>query len=217
VKGLFIPGKTNFDIRPDNYAGMPVISLPYLSTNQVSSGNAADFWSAQDYPNQNVLSLVSAMYNNVQSTGVNYPVQYKLNDESAVYKAFHFGGTECSDATKRPVLSVSYTASRCDVFTAFVNRSLGVNLSYDQVIELYKYAGKLDVNGNCTTAAPGAGCDGDSGTPITGVTTISFTKTDETTFDLNLFGETRFFYKIGDTFYLQPSYADYQLVPVLNN
>jgi len=217
IKGLFIPGKTTANIRPENYAGMPVVNLPYLSTNQINSGNPDDFWSSQNYTGQNVLSLVNAMYNNVQTTGVNYPVQYKLNDESYAYKVFHFGGTECSNVSKRPVLNVAYTASRCDVFTAFVNRTLGTNLSYEQVVELYKYSGKLDINSNCTTAATGLGCADDGGKPITGVTTITFNKTDETTFDLNLFGETRFFYKVGDTFSPQSNYSDYRLVPVLNN
>jgi hypothetical protein len=217
VKGLFIPGITTTDIVPDNYAGTPAVNLPPTSTNQVSSGNSIDFWSNQDYPNQNVSSMISAMYNNLQTTGVNYPVQYKLNDETYVYKAFWFGGTQCSNTAKKPVLNVSYTASRCDVFTAFVNRALGTYLSSDQVKELFKFGGKLDINSDCTAATPGAGCDGDNGTPITGVTTVSFTRTDETTLDLNLFNESRFFYKAGDTFYPQSMYTGYTVIPVFTS
>ena len=217
VKGLFIPGVTTVDIVPDNYSGAPAVNLPPTSTNQVSSSNSIDFWSNQDYPNQNVSSMISAMYNNLQTTGVNYPVQYKLNDETYVYKGFWFGGTQCSNAAKKPVLNVSYTASRCDVFTAFVNRALGTYLSSDQVKELFKFGGKLDINSDCTAATAGAGCDGDSGTPITGVTTITFTKADETTLDLNLFNESRFFYKAGDTFYPQIMYAGYTVIPVFTS
>lgn len=218
VKGLFIPGKTGIDLYPENYPGIPLASLPPLSTDQVSGG-PGDFWSNQNYLNQNISSTVSAMYTNMQTTGVNYPVQYKLNDESFDYKSFYFGGTECSDISKRPVLNVSYTASRCDVFAAYVNKALGTWLSYEQVKELFKYAGKLDINGDCTAATPGEGCDGapGSGKLITAVTTISFTKTDETTFDLNLFGESRFFYKIGEVFHLQERYTGYNITPVLTN
>lgn len=219
VKGLFIPGRTSIDVYPENYPGISAANLPSLSTGQVNSGNLDDFWSNQDYLNQNVSSLVTAMYNNVQTTGINYPVQYKLNDESFDYKAFFFGGTECSDLSKRPVLNVSYTASRCDVFTAFVNKNLGAWLSADQVKNLFKFSGRLDINNDCTTATPGAGCDSEPGPGkfITGVTTISFNKTDETTFDLNLFSESRFFYKVGDTFHLQESYSGYTITPVFGN
>lgn len=219
VKGLFIPGRTSIDVYPENYPGISAANLPSLSTGQVNSGNSDDFWSNQDYLNQNVSSLVTAMYNNVQTTGINYPVQYKLNDESFDYKAFFFGGTECSDLSKRPVLNVSYTASRCDVFTAFVNKNLGAWLSADQVKNLFKFSGRLDINNDCTTATPGAGCDSEPGPGkfITGVTTISFNKTDETTFDLNLFSESRFFYKVGDTFHLQESYSGYTITPVFGN
>lgn len=219
VKGLFIPGRTSIDVYPENYPGISAANLPSLSTGQVNSGNPDDFWSNQDYLNQNVSSLVTAMYNNVQTTGINYPVHYKLNDESFDYKAFFFGGTECSDLSKRPVLNVSYTASRCDVFTAFVNKNLGTWLSADQVKNLFKFSGRLDINNDCTTATPGAGCDSEPGPGkfITGVTTISFNKTDETTFDLNLFSESRFFYKVGDTFHLQESYSGYTITPVFGN
>jgi len=220
VKGLFIPGITSIDLYPENYSGMPAVNLPSLSTGQVNSGNSNDFWSNQNYLNQNVSSLVTAMYNNVQTTGVNYPVQYKLNDESyGTYRAFYFGSAECSDSSKRPVLNVSYTASRCDVFTAFVNKNLGTWLSADQVKLLYKFSGKLDINDDCTAATPGAGCAGEPGPgkAITGVTTISFTQTDQSTFDLGLFGESRFFYKVGDTFNVQESYSGYTITPVLNN
>ncbi len=219
VRSIYIPGKTGYDIAPENYPGMSAVGFAPLSTNQVSSGNPSDFWSEQDYTSQNVLSMVSGMYNNLNTTGINYPVQYKLNDESYVYKGFYFGGTECSNAAKRPTLNVSYTASRCEVFTAFVNRALGTWLSYDDVIALYKYAGKLEVNSNCTTATPGLGCEGDPGPgrPITGITTISFTKTDETTLDLNLFNESRFFYKVGTTFSPQEMYAGYTIIPVFSN
>lgn len=219
VKGLFIPGITSIDVYPENYPGISAADLPSLSTGQVNSGNSDDFWSNQDYLNQNISPIVTAMYNNLQTTGVNYPVQYKLNDESFDYKAFFFGGTECSDLSKRPVLNVSYTASRCDVFTAFVNKTLGTWLSTDQVKNLFKFSGRLDINNDCTTATPGAGCDSEPGPGkfITGVTTISFNKTDETTFDLNLFSESRFFYKVGDTFHLQESYSGYTITPVFGN
>lgn len=216
VKGIFIPGKNTFDLCPENYSGISAVNLAPLSTNQVSTGNPSDFWSTQDYPNQNVTALVTAMYNNVQTTGINYPVQYKMNDETNSYKTFYFGGPEFATVSKRPVLNVSYSASRCDVFTAFVNRALGTYLSTNQVKELYKYSGKLDVNSNCTAAVAGLGCAEDPGTPITGVTTITFTKTDETLFDLNLFGESRFFYKVGDVFYPQDNYLNYTIVPVLD-
>ncbi|WP_315815028.1 hypothetical protein [Paraflavitalea speifideaquila] len=214
LKGVLIPGKTNFDIRPEAYAGMPSINFPPTSTNQVPP-TGGDFWSNQDYLNQPVLSIVSAMYNKVQTTGVNYPIEYKMNDESYVYKNFYFGGVECSNVAKRPVLNVGYTAARCDVFTAFVNRALGTYLSYDQVVELFKFSGKLDINSNCTTATPGAGCEGDPGKAITGVTTISFTKIDETTLDLNFFNEARFIYKVGETFMPQSMYTGYTVIPVL--
>jgi hypothetical protein len=214
VKGVFIPGKTSYDIRPEAYAGMPSVNLPPTSTNQVPGGGG-DFWSNQDYLSQSVTSMVSAMYNKVQTTGVNYPLEYKLNDESYVYKNFYFGGVECSNVAKRPVLSVGYTAGRCDVFTAFVNRALGTYLSYDQVIELFKFSGKLDVNSNCTTATAGAGCEGDPGKAITGVTTILFNKIDETTLDLNFFNEARFIYKVGETFMPQSMYTGYTVIPVL--
>jgi hypothetical protein len=219
VKGIFIPGQTSVDLCPEDYSGLPVTGLPVLSTGWVDSGNPSDFWSNQDYPNQDVASMVAAMYNTMQTTGVNYPVQYRLNDESFDYKAFYFGGVECSDVTKRPVLNVSYSASRCDVFTAFVNKALGTWLNSDQVKELFKYSGKLDISSDCTAATPGLGCDGEPGPgrPITGVTTISFNKTDETTFDLNLFSESRFFYKEGNTFYPQSNYAGYTVTPVFGN
>ncbi|WP_143774418.1 hypothetical protein [Niastella vici] len=220
VKGFFIPGITSIDLVPENYDGMSAVNLPSLSTDRVSSGNSNDFWSNQNYLNQNISSLVTAMYNNVQTTGVNYPVQYKLNDETyGTYKGFFFGGTECSDSAKRPVLNVSYTASRCDVFTAFVNKNLGTWLSTDQVKDLFKFEGKLDINSDCTAATPGAGCDGEPGPGklITAITTISFTQTDESTFDLGLFGESRFFYKVGDSFLPQDSYSGYTITPVLND
>jgi hypothetical protein len=218
VKGLFIPGITSIDLSPE-YSDLPAIGLPALSSNRLDIGSSSDFWSNQDYLNQDISNLVSGMYNNMQSTGVNYPVVQKMNDESYNdYKAFYFGGGECSDPSKRATLNVTYSASRCDVFTAFVNNALGTWLSADQVKDLFKYEGKLDINSDCTAATPGLGCAGEPGPgrPITGVTTITFNKTDESTFDLNLFGESRFFYKVGDAFYPQSSYSGYTIVPLVS-
>lgn len=217
VKGLFIPGKTTVDLYPEN-SDVPAIGLPPTSV-AVLSG-PTDFWSNQDYLNQDVSSLVAGMYNNLQSTGVNYPVLQKLNEESyGTYKAYYFGGGECSDPSKKATLNVTYTASRCDVFTSFVNNALGTWLTADQVKDLFKYEAKLDISSDCTTATPGLGCDGEPGPgrPVTGITTISFNKTDESTFDLNLFGESRFFYKVGDAFYPQSNYSEYTIVPLVNN
>jgi hypothetical protein len=219
VKGLFIPGITSIDLCPEN-SDLPAIGLPALSSGRVSVGSSTDFWSNQDYLSQDISNLVSGMYNNMQSTGVNYPVVQKMNDESyGNYKGFYFGGGECSDLSKRAALNVTYVASRCDVFTAFVNNALGTWLSADQVKDLFKYEGKLDINSDCTTATPGLGCGGEPGPGrlITGVTTISFNKTDESTFDLNLFGESRLFYKVGDAFYPQSSYSGYTIVPLVSN
>lgn len=154
--GIFVPGKTVFNVPPDNYPGSPVIGLPYLSSGQVSGGSN-DFWSNQDYVNQNISSLVSSMYNNMQSTGVNYPVQYRLNDEGQVYKAFYFGGTTCSNAGKRPVLNVSYSASRCDVFTSFVNNALGTYLNLTDVKALFAAKG-MTINNECNAFTGSASC-----------------------------------------------------------
>lgn len=158
VKGLYIPGRSTFDNQPGYYPGVPAFNLPYATTDRVSSGNSNDFWSQQDYPNQNVLSLVNAMYTNMVSTGVNYPVQYKLNDETQEYKEYQFGGPECSNGSKRPVLNVAYTAARCDVFAAYVNRELGTYMSVSEVKDVYALMGKMVINENCTSYIAGEGC-----------------------------------------------------------
>lgn len=158
VKGLYIPGMSTFYTQPDYYAGVPAVNLAPLSTDQVGSGNSDDFWSNQNYPNQDVLGLISSMYSNMLSTGVNYPVQYKLSDESSDYKKFQFGGTGCADITKRPTLDVSYSASRCEVFAAFVNNALGTYMNLSDIKDMFAAKGKMVINDDCTGYSGGPGC-----------------------------------------------------------
>ncbi|MDI3321388.1 LamG-like jellyroll fold domain-containing protein [Pinibacter soli] len=161
VKGVYIPARNTFDIQPGNYAGMSAINLPVTNSAQVNSGNPNDFWSNQNYSAQNVTTLVSSMYANIKNTGINYPVQYRLNDENVInslQKIIQFGGPSCSDASKKSSLNVSYTASRCDVFAAFVNNALGTYMDIAAIKALYASKGKLVISDDCTSAAAGPGC-----------------------------------------------------------
>jgi RHS repeat-associated protein len=158
VQGLYIPGISTFSTQPEYYSGVPGVNLAPLSE-QVSSGGT-DFWSNQNYVNQDVGGLVSAMYSNMLSTGVNYPVQYRLNDEtmgSGNYKKFQFGGTGSADPSIRPVLNVSYSASRCDVFTAFVNNALGTYMNLGDVKELFAAKGMV-INNECNGFTGSVSC-----------------------------------------------------------
>ncbi|WP_315815020.1 hypothetical protein [Paraflavitalea speifideaquila] len=161
VRGIYIPGTFPFADQPASYAGVPGYNLAPVSTNQVAGG-AGDFWSAQDYPNQNVQGMISTMYSNMLTTGVNYPVQYKMNDESNVYKMYEFGGPDCSNTAKRPVLNVTFNASRCEVFAAFVNKALGTYMNVLDIKDLYAAKGKMVIDNNCTSYSAGPGCGGDT-------------------------------------------------------
>jgi hypothetical protein len=216
VKGVYIPNQTSFTTQPDIYSGSPVINYPALSTGQVSSGNSSDFWSNQSYPSQNVTSLVSFMYNNVKGTGINYPVQYMLNDESSSYKLLQFGGGACSDPTKKAALTISYSAARQDVFTAFVNNALGTNMSFADVQQIYNLYGRLTVNSNATSTTASQGCDVEVGKPITAIKTVNFSNVSTAEFDPAIFGESRFINKVGDNFVAQPPFDSYKVMPVVH-
>ncbi|MDI3321389.1 hypothetical protein [Pinibacter soli] len=218
VRGIYVAGKTTFELQPEVNTNITAVNLPSLSNTQISSESSDDFWSEQNYYGQKITGLIASMYTTINNTGINYPVQYRMNDEGYVYKIMQFGGISCSNPAKRPSLNISYTAARWDVFTAFVNNTLKLNLSNDQVKDIYKYAGKLEINNDCTVASAGIGCGGASvGRPITGVTTITLNQTNATENDLPYFGESKFIYKVGDAFYPTAAYSGYKIIPVLNN
>lgn len=158
VRGQLIPGKTSYSLAPQQHSAISVVNLPYTSTNRISSGNNSDFYSNQNYLSVNVYGLISSMYSQLSSTGINYPVVYRLNDESNSYKMYQFGGAANTDVSKRPTLNVTYTASRCDVFTAFVNNALGASLSTAEVKNLFATKGAMLIDASCLTATPGPGC-----------------------------------------------------------
>lgn len=162
VKGIWISGTTTFETQPFSFAGAPSHNFPYLTTDKFISFNPKDFWSNQNYLNQGVTTLVQGIYTNLETFGVNYPIQYKVNADSIeTQRKFVFNGIVAPNG-KSLSLTVSYTASRCDVFAAFVNNALGTFLSLDEIKEMFASKGQLLINSNCTGTTATSGCFGDT-------------------------------------------------------
>lgn len=206
-----IPGQMDYDHQPDLFTGSPVVNFPVSSTDQVNSGSPTDFWSNQDYFNQNITPLVQGIYDEMINRGICLPVLYKLNDESLSYKRYVFGGPQAGNG-KAVTLRVMTSSARKDFFTAFVNRALGTYLSFEQAQSMFALYGKLIINADATVAVSGPGCAGEAATPFTGVRTVNFSNMNENEFDISVFGESRFIYKQGDQFFPVSGFANYEVI-----
>ncbi len=150
VTGLIVPGQTVPGTQPETDTLHRLTIAPISISNGASGGS--DLFSNEDYLNQTCTNLVRDLYQQANDNH-NYGVVFKLNRENLSYKAYNFWGiTSYTPVAKLPNLQVNYSASRCDVFTAFINNALGTHLSNDQIGQLYSKCGIYQTP--CGTVAP---------------------------------------------------------------
>ena len=136
---LVIPGITKWSNQPTtNITNSRTIAPISISNGVAGGGISFQIFSDEDYLNQHCTNLVKDMHMAAWQSK-NYGLMFKLSQENInEYKAYTFWGiTSFTPSGKQPNLNVNYTASRCDVFTAFVNVKLGTHMSTEQVQKLY--------------------------------------------------------------------------------
>lgn len=136
LTGWVIPGKTLWSTQPATLTANGITLAPLSVRN--GAGSSLDFYSNEDYLNQHCTQLARDLHAEAWQNR-NYGVQFRQNLENiGVYKAYTFWGiTPYTPIAKLPNLDVNYTASRCDVFTAFVNTQLGTHLTSAQVQQMF--------------------------------------------------------------------------------
>lgn len=132
-----IPGQTLWSTQPVTDANHRLTIAP-ISIDNGAGGGTFQIFSNENYLNQGCTALVHDLHNSAWDNR-NYGVLFRQNVENiGTYKAYTFWGiTNLTPADRQPNLTVNFTASRCDLFTAFVNTQLGTHLSSSQVAGLY--------------------------------------------------------------------------------
>lgn len=111
-------------------------------------------YSDQNYLDQACANLVADMFAEAGNNNRNFGLQFKLNAEDlGTYRTMIFwGNTSNTPSGKKPYLAVNYTASKCDVFTSYVNNELQTHMTPQQVMGLY---GRCNINtGLCSQVMP---------------------------------------------------------------
>ncbi|PSL46347.1 RHS repeat-associated protein [Chitinophaga niastensis] len=149
--GFFIPGVNNL-LQAPSQLGTATVVIPTV-TDGIVCCSTTTFISAQDFTSLDATALVQSAYNNVSAVKVNYPFAFAVI-EGDLHKDGRYAFSNR--------LNVSYTAARCDVFTAFVNNVLGTSLNVTEIKDLYKYHAALSINDNCNDAPAYTGSPADN-------------------------------------------------------
>lgn len=143
LTGLVVPGQTLPSTLPATDATHSFTLAPVSISN--GAGGGTDLFSDQNYLDQNCTSLVRDLYTSAANNN-NYGLLFRLNNESLFYKAYNFWGITSNTPTGNlPHLQVNYTASRCDLLTAYINNALGTHLTSAQVAGYYRRCG-IDID-----------------------------------------------------------------------
>jgi len=132
--GYFERAQGPVTVGATNWSNQPSSS----STNRLAVGQIASGFSNTNYLNQPCTALIKDMF----SAYINmkdYGLIFKLSNEVLTsYKDIIFWGKTDTSIATPAYLNVTYTASRCEEFAAFVNQRLGSSFTSTGVNSLYQ-------------------------------------------------------------------------------